>query len=744
MFVHSAFFRIFVADVLTRTETKTIRKMKRILLLMLSVVVSTMMMADDVTPEEALQQATQFVQNRAARGNGPRLAPGVQPKLTLASRVSDLYVFNVSDDAGFIIVSNDDCAIPVLGYSDSGSFDANNLPDNMRAWLQGYADEIAWAKANNVKPVANAPKRAALGGNVGPLLETHWDQESPYNDLCPEYNNKRSLTGCVATAMAQVMYYTAKKAGQSFYTLTKDIPAYTTGTLGINVNGIASGSLIDWSLMQDAYGYYYDGSSWHKITTTNEQDAAVANLMKICGVTLEMDYAPEGSGAATAIVDWALINYFGYSTETTQHLDRDSYSDENWEKIIYHEISNGRPVIYGGQAYRVVSGTPDPDQCAGHAFVCDGYKYENDNSYFHINWGWGGTSDDYFALSALEPADQGYGGVDNDYTGFNYSQLAVIGIQLNGGEGTVAPEVSTVSGIALRIISIDVSENPTKVSDTPITITARLANNSSTTYSSPICLWVAEGKGWSYLDSFTGEPIASGSSQNYVFSYTPNTAGIFIFSLSYYDSSVPINMLFGPDINLAVYPAGTMNQYGWATFSSNCPLDFTNVEGIEAAYIVTGNDGITINKTAVNKVPANTGLLLKGTPNADYIIPITQDETDDVSSNKLVAVNTTTEVTAATAANTTNYVLSVQNDKVVFANIGTNSATVPAGRAYLTLTSAAAPWFSLDGDGETTGISEVRGANDEFGNVFYDLSGRRVENPTKGVYIVKGRKVVIK
>lgn len=175
---------------------------------MLSVVVSTIMMADDVTPEEALQQATQFVQNRVARGNGPRLAPGIQPKLTLASRVSDLYVFNVGSDAGFIIVSNDDCAVPILGYSDSGSFDANNIPDNMRAWLQGYADEIAWAKANHVKPAANAPMKAALGNKVDPLLTTHWDQGTPYNDLCPLSGDKRTVTGCVATAMAQVMYYT--------------------------------------------------------------------------------------------------------------------------------------------------------------------------------------------------------------------------------------------------------------------------------------------------------------------------------------------------------------------------------------------------------------------------------------------------------------------------------------------------------------------------------------------------------
>lgn len=710
---------------------------------MLSVVVSTIMMADDVTPEEALQQATQFVQNRVARSNGPRLAPGIQPKLTLASRVSDLYVFNVGSDAGFIIVSNDDCAVPILGYSDSGSFDANNIPDNMRAWLQGYADEIAWAKANHVKPLANAPKRAALGNNVDPLLTTYWDQGTPYNKLCPAYTygegTKNCVTGCVATAMAQVMYYTETRANNTTTTTTAEIPGYTSDTKGYNLSAIPAGSTINWDKMKNYYSStYLDGY-------TVEEAVAVAKLMLYCGVSVQMDYGPGsegGSGAAVSVVDWALINYFGYNAETTQHLDRDSYTYANWEKIIYHELSQGRPVLYAGQAYKIVSGTPNENQRAGHAFVCDGYKYENDNSYFHINWGWGGTSDNYFALSALEPSDQGYG-AQGGYTGFNHMQEAIIGVQKADGTGTVAPEVYTAEGIALRLVSINISENPTKVSNTPITITARLTNNSSSDFIDAIVIWEWTGTNWTDF-AHNKITIPSGETVDYPISVTPDKAGIFTLSFSYEDTGQGTCFLFGPVFNLAVYPAGTMNQYGWATFSSSCPLDFTNVEGIEAAYIVTGNDGITINKTAVNKVPANTGLLLKGTPKADYIIPITQAETDDVSSNKLVAVNTTTEVTAATAANTTNYVLSVQNDKVVFANIGTNSATVPAGRAYLTLTSAAAPWFSLDGDGETTGISEVRGANDEFGNVFYDLSGRRVENPTKGVYIVKGRKVVIK
>lgn len=506
------------------------------------------------------------------------------------------------------------------------------------------------------------------------------------------------------------------------------------------MSAIPAGSTINWDKMKNYYSStYLDGY-------TVEEAVAVAKLMLYCGVSVQMDYGPGsegGSGAAVSVVDWALINYFGYNAETTQHLDRDSYTYANWEKIIYHELSQGRPVLYAGQAYKIVSGTPNENQRAGHAFVCDGYKYENDNSYFHINWGWGGTSDNYFALSALEPSDQGYGGAQGGYTGFNHMQEAIIGVQKADGTGTVAPEVYTAEGIALRIVSINISENPTKVSNTPITITARLANNSSSDFKDAIVIWEWTGTNWTDF-AHNKITIPSGETVDYPISVTPDKAGIFTLSFSYEDTGENTCFLFGPVFNLAVYPAGTMNQYGWATFSSNCPLDFTNVEGIEAAYIVTGNDGTTINKTAVTKVPANTGLLLKGTAYADYIIPITQDETDDVSSNKLVAVSSETTVNKSTVANTTNYVLSVQDNKVVFASINETSATVAAGRAYLTLTSATAPWFSLDGDGETTGISEVRGANDEFGSVFYDLSGRRVDNPTKGVYIVNGRKVVIK
>ena len=201
--------------------------MKRLLICIYALLAVTIVMADNVTPEEALQQATQFVKERIATGQHARRSPGsATPQLTLAKKVSGLYVFNVDNSCGFVVVSNDDRTEAVLGYSDKGSFDPNNIPDNMRAWLQGYADEIAWLNEHPDAAIIKAPRRtsdATIKTPIAPLVQTTWDQDEPYNNLCPyyyedDYGNisysvnyvngyEHCATGCVATAMAQVMKY---------------------------------------------------------------------------------------------------------------------------------------------------------------------------------------------------------------------------------------------------------------------------------------------------------------------------------------------------------------------------------------------------------------------------------------------------------------------------------------------------------------------------------------------------------
>ena len=207
--------------------------------------------ADERTEAQALKEAQQFVSSH----NHMKSAPTVKS----AGQVSGLYVFNVSN-GGFVIVSNDDQTVPILGFGDSGNIDPNDLPDNMRAWLQGYADQIAWLQShasdgNDVNNKSRAPQRTAKT-EKGPLVKTNWNQGTPYNDQCPTIDGERTVTGCVATTMAQLMYYHyAHYAHNSFAASSTAIPGYTTTTkdknkktINLTVDGL-NATTFDWGKM---------------------------------------------------------------------------------------------------------------------------------------------------------------------------------------------------------------------------------------------------------------------------------------------------------------------------------------------------------------------------------------------------------------------------------------------------------------------------------------------------------------
>ena len=413
--VFCSFIRIFASSNPTINNYKT---MKRTILLFLSVMMTVIMTAGDVTPQQALQQAQKFLQQTPS---GMKRSQAEVPQLKMVGRVSGLYVFNAEQNQGYVIVSNDDRTVPILGYSETGTLDPDNMPCNMRAWLQGYADEIAWLNEHNIQPITSQPSRrtSAVKEPIAPLVKTHWDQGSPYNDNCPYYKYdegsysykvtitdetgyEHCATGCVATAMAQVMYY-----NQWPTAATAAIPSYSWQ--GYTIGGLPA-TTFDWTNMQ----LNYTGSE------TLEQNAAVAKLMQYCGAAVKMDYGYESSAYLNIIAD-VLKNYFGYNA-TTQTAARSVYSYAEWIEIVYHELKQGRPVLYGGQS----SG-------GGHEFVCDGYQGED---FFHINWGWSGISDNYFKLSALDPDQQGIGG-STSTDGYYYGQVAVIGLQKPSDEGTV-------------------------------------------------------------------------------------------------------------------------------------------------------------------------------------------------------------------------------------------------------------------------------------------------------------------
>ena len=365
--------------------------------------------AQEIGVDEARQVAERFAA-RAVPG-GMMRAPGTSAALSLAhtGRGADgvgnaYYVFNRGAGDGFIVVAGDVRAEDVLGYADSGSFVYDSLPPAMRWWLGEYGREIAsLPEAAAGTDDGGGRARVAPAGEVAPLLEgIAWNQSWPYNNQCPMYDNdNRCVTGCAATAMAQLMYY-------------HRWPAVGTGShsYACQVNGREVSLSADFG--STAYAWDEMLPSYDGDETAVQQDA-VATLMSHCGVALEMRYGMSSSAYATDIPA-ALHEYFGYDGGMS-YKRRAYYSIDEWERIIREELDNGRPLEYDGQSAG-----------GGHSFVCDGYDGEG---YFHFNWGWGGMSNGYFRLSALEPGSLGIGGGSGG--GYNYSQAIVVGIRPDAG-----------------------------------------------------------------------------------------------------------------------------------------------------------------------------------------------------------------------------------------------------------------------------------------------------------------------
>ena len=531
--------------------------------------------------------------------------------------MSGLYVFNVSDNGGFVIVSNDDVAVPILGYSDNGSIDPDNMPDNMRAWLQGYADEIAWAKANNINVDATSTPRInrAPKAPIAPLLSTTWNQDAPYNNWTPYYGISggqyvysidgtpsdiewaHCATGCVATAMAQVMNYHGHPTGE-----TDDIPPYTWGNATTDeehpVNLDLDAITFKWGKMLNRYDGAYK---------PDEADA-VAKLMQYCGYSVKMNYGPESSSNSNK-VEYALKTYFDYDNTTTKCLERNDYSYANWINLLYHEVSNGRPVVYGGQS----SG-------GGHEFVCDGYQGED---YFHINWGWGGQSDEYYKLSALNPYEQGIGGSSSN-DGFNFWQDAVIGIQPKGAGGTVL-NVPTQGNWNLTMSSITLNKS-TALTGEPVEATLEITNNGTSDYDADIFIvadaiisgktfYIPAGQTKTCKINFTinnkGEYDIAAASGDYYYISQGTTAHLKVNDGNPYTDNIALNYALTIDTQEKIDGnPGHYNFYG-SVLSGNISVENPNNEYIyDGAYdlsviIVIGSYGKEIvNEAGGITIPA--------------------------------------------------------------------------------------------------------------------------------------------
>lgn len=373
-------------------------------------------LAEQIDAQQARQQAMAFL-NRNATTKKMLKGGNADLQLAYTAQSGEYYAFNASATDGYVLVSGDDRMPAVIGYSDEGKFDADAIPDNMREWLETYAEQVRYVQTHAGVRIQSSTDQTSIG-NVYPLLgNTKWNQSAPYNNMCPTFSNngtpQRAVTGCVATAMAQVMYYhrwPETGTGSNTYTFNLNSDEQQPLTLSADF----SQSRYDWANMLPNY----TGNE------TSTQNNAVAKLMSDCGVAMDMGYGAS-SGAVTRIAMNRMPKHFRYD-KSIKFIMRDAYTLDKWLSIINGELLSNRPVIHTGASNQ-----------GGHAFVVDGC---NSNGYYHVNWGWNGMSNGYFVLTDLTPTDQGIGSSEG---GYNLRQGLIYNIMPDrGGAVNIASTIN--------------------------------------------------------------------------------------------------------------------------------------------------------------------------------------------------------------------------------------------------------------------------------------------------------------
>ena len=333
--------------------------------------------AVQVTPPEAQEMAQRFLARHDARSLKAPVATmtlaHAEPS-ALNAGLADYYIFNAQDGASFVIIAGDDRAEEILGYGD-GTIDVNRLPCNLRWLLDMYKEQIEFLHAHPALMVEQeTPQLKVPVVDYLPLLTCDWSQGTPYNDQCPVYGDEHCVTGCVATAMAQVMYYW--RYPQS----CASIAGYSLGKMSLPA---LPATTFNWNAMIDSYLGNY----------TEVQGAAVAKLMRYCGQSCKMDYGVDGSGSTVAN-QLSGMRQMGYS-RSAYMVERANYDGAQWLTMMLQDLAQGRPILYSGSGMD-----------GGHAFVVDGYDAGMNK--FHINWGWASVGNGYFSLGAFNVLDYSF------------------------------------------------------------------------------------------------------------------------------------------------------------------------------------------------------------------------------------------------------------------------------------------------------------------------------------------------
>ena len=647
--------------------------MKKLLLLIASIIVSFSIKANPISDSLAKVVGLNFINNKAVNPIGKIEQGGMKLSFTAKGTQNYYYVFNIYGNKGFVIVAADDNALPILGYSFNNGFDTSRLNTSVADWLEGYQKQMQYIIENNIlqteeikvkwEELLNSSSNNNSNGNraraqigiqpqngivvgVLPLTTTLWDQnpgdniyfdstinthikDGNYNLLCPydSVNNGRCVTGCVATAMAQVLKkWNYPTQGNNFHYYT---PA--NSKLGLQFANF-SNTTYDWSNMPDSL----------TTTSTTTQTNAVATLMYHCGISVNMAYgktessawAVTGVNTGTNTAQYAFKTYFGY--DSIKGLTRGNLSDAIWLNTIENQLNLKQPVIHTG------SGTN-----GGHCFVADGYDSYN---LIHFNWGWSGICNGYFQIDALNPGTLGTGGGTG---GFNSGQQAIINIY---------PTPQPTYDISLYYSEVTPSTS-TIGYGAGFTVTTNIGNNGTNSFQGDICAAVfdANANFVSYvaIDSNYTLPANSHFTNNLTFTTTgifamvPGNYTIYIYyrptggnwvsvsnSLLIYTNSASITVvndnaiaLYAPIItsgNLVQSQSATVNlniiNNGSSTFNGTYEVALYTLSGnfVQSFGTLTATNGLasgyhytsdlTFNTTSITATPGSYLLALMYQP----------------------------------------------------------------------------------------------------------------------------------
>jgi len=562
-----------------------------------------------VTPQTAQIAAQQFLATQVGvKANKLRL----HKELTQDNKTS-LYIFNwnQNEQKAFVLVAADDIARPILGYSSADTFDYANAPEHVIAWLSDYEKSILWGIQNHIAATEDIKlawdqlrqNKDLIGkrrGSVAPILKSKWNQLPYFNDMCPLDGSKRSVAGCVATAMAQVIHhwqYPTKGSGFHSYNHSK------LGTISANFGN----STYNYSNMPN---------------TVNAKNSDVALLNFHCGVAVEMNYSATSSGAyvinsaspVTHCAEYAIKKYFNYPS-TVNGQERDNFTTNAWKSKVNSDIDNGRPIIYAG------FGTG-----GGHAFVFDGY--DNSGKY-HVNWGWGGAYNGYFEMDALNPDGLGTGGGSGSY---NSGHQAIFGVEAPSNTQTDA-SLSIYANVAISASRITYGQS--------FSITTNAANISGKDFSGSLAIGVFDDSfnflefvgersnvtlatGYTFNPSLTFQSTGSLSmlpGEYHLYLCYKNNGGDWKIANDYgsYTNYAPLEVYYYSDIELykeltvvsgrikkgqtATVSFNVANT-GTSVFRGNYAVALYNMDGSFAQLIgnSTDNNGLAVNSTYTNNI----------------------------------------------------------------------------------------------------------------------------------------------